>query len=165
MIEITNNLFIGNQDDYELNVKNVNDHAAWMVVHACKEPYHRSALGYKSRGAPKNHPEYLMAIRGNRLILNLVDVDDPAYINRQIIDTALEFIYNGLDAGNRVLVHCNQGQSRSAAIGLLYLAVHGLIPNQELEDAEKEFIHIYPNYQPANGIREFLKANWKSYCK
>ena len=38
--------------------------------------YHRQALGYRSRGAPKDHPEYLVARRGNRLILNIVDAND-----------------------------------------------------------------------------------------
>ncbi|MDZ7721064.1 MAG: hypothetical protein U5K72_19745 [Balneolaceae bacterium] len=69
MTEIQPNLFIGNENDYEFNVK---DQEGWSVVHACKEPYHRQALGYSGRGAPKDHPEYLMAKRENRLILKLV---------------------------------------------------------------------------------------------
>lgn len=73
MIERYSDLFVGNQDDYESNVKYK---ANWAVVHACKEPYHRLALGYSSKAAPKNHPEYLFAKRTNRLILNLVDADD-----------------------------------------------------------------------------------------
>lgn len=43
MIEIYNNLFIGNEMDYEKNVKRQN---GWAIVHACKEPYHRQAVGY-----------------------------------------------------------------------------------------------------------------------
>lgn len=162
MVEIVDNLFIGSQEDYEFNVKGKE---GWWVIHACKDPYHRRALGYKSRGAPKDHPEYLYAFRGNRLILNLVDADDFLYIPGEIMDTALDFIQRGLSMGNKVLVHCNQGQSRSAAIGLLYMAVHGLIPRQTFEEAEKAFIAIYPVYQPGKGIREFLINNWQSYCK
>jgi hypothetical protein len=46
MVEIAKNLYIGSQDDYELNVKFQTD---WFVIHACKEPYHRQALGYTGR--------------------------------------------------------------------------------------------------------------------
>lgn len=160
MVEVIKNLFIGCQDDYEFNVKGKQD---WFIVHACKEPYHRQALGYGGRGAPKDHPDYLFAVRGNRLILNLVDADDPAYIHGEVIKTALDFMYQGLNSGKKVLVHCNQGQSRSAGIGLLYMAVHDLIPNQTFEDAESAFNRIYSAYQPGMGIRRFLKNNWTSF--
>jgi len=117
MIEVTKNHFVGDQSAYESKVQFADD---WCVVHACKEPYHRQALGYSGRGAPKTHPEYLIATRGNRLILNMVDVDNPAYIQKEIMDTALLFIEQSLKAGKQVLVHCNQGMSRSAGIALLF---------------------------------------------
>ncbi len=76
MILVFPHLYIGTEQDYDRRVKGM---PGWMVVHACKEPYHRQLLGYKGRGAPKDHPEYLLARRGDRLYLNLVDTDDPAY--------------------------------------------------------------------------------------
>lgn len=116
MKEIYPNLHIGSQDDYENIVKHQD---GWFVIHACKDPYHRQALGYTGRSAPKEHPEYLIAYRGNRLILNLVDAPDPAYIPKEIIDEAIKAI--GINIVNhKVFVHCNQGQSRSAVIGLLF---------------------------------------------
>ena len=117
MIEIMHNLFIGSQSDYENIVKY---ESGWYVIHACKEPYHRQALGYSGRAVSKDHPEYLMAERENRLILNLVDVADPAYIAKIIIDKAIGCIAGHINE-MKVLVHCNQGASRSATIGLLYL--------------------------------------------
>ena len=57
MIEITNNLYIGNQNDFEFNVKGKDN---WSVVHAYKEPYHRALLGYSGRSAHKNHPKSLI---------------------------------------------------------------------------------------------------------
>jgi len=162
MIEIYPNLYIGNMQDYEKHVKH---QKGWWVVHACKDPYHRQALGYRTRGAPKDHPEYLWARRGHRLILNLVDAADPAYIPKEIIDTALKFIQEGLSEGARVLVHCNQGESRSAAIGLLYLAAFtDAIPNSSLEEAEQAFLRIYPYYRPNKGMRGFLANYWAAYC-
>ncbi len=118
-----------------------------------------------SKVAPKTRPEYVLARRGNRLILNLVDASDPAYIPTQIIDAALEFVREGLALGDRVLVHCNLGESRSPSIGLLYLAVYTHeLPITTLEEAETAFRLRYPAYNPKPGIRGFLQANWRSYC-
>ena len=117
MIEVYDNLFVGSQEDEAALRRQV----GWYVVHACKEPYHRQALGYSGRGAPKTHPEYLIAARPGRLILNLVDVDNVSYISPEIIDAAVAAIHENIGVA-KVLVHCNQGLSRSPSIALLYLA-------------------------------------------
>ena len=161
MIEVAPNLWVGNQLDYENHVK---DLEGWAVVHACKEPYHRQALGYKGRSAPHDDPEYLIAERGNRLILNLVDVADVRLIHKGIIDRALAFIEANLGQGRSVLLHCNQGGSRAPSIGLLYLrrwspdyrdlsAVGGVAL----------FRDAYPQYQPAVGMLDFVSLNWLHY--
>jgi predicted protein tyrosine phosphatase len=161
MKEVHPSLFIGNQDDYESGVKRQD---GWAVVHACKEPYHRQALGYTTQGAPKNHPEYLVARRGDRLILNMVDADNPAYIPREIIDTALVFVHEHLQAHHRVLVHCNQGGSRSPAIGLLYLLKYtDKLPRTSFSEAEDAFRALYPLYNPAGGVRGFMMQHWRLY--
>jgi hypothetical protein len=161
MIEIFQNLYIGDALDYESSVKH---QKGWWIIHACKEPYHRNLLGYKGRGAPKDHPEYLYAVRENRLILNLVDADDPNYIPKPIIDRSLKFIEKGLQTGNKVLVHCNKGESRSPGIGMLYLIANtNVLPKNSFEQAELEFKNIYPSYNPKKGIRGFLLRNWKIY--
>ena len=162
MIEIYPNLFVGIAEDYEFQVKG---QEGWSVVHACKEPYPRRELGYTSRAAPKDHPEYLMAQRENRLILNLVDAPDPAYIRKEIIDAALEFIQNRLSEGHNVLVHCNLGESRSPSIGLLYLVIYTKILSKEFAVAENEFRQIYPSYNPGTGMKGFLVLNWGYYVR
>lgn len=160
MIEIYQNLWIGTESDFE---NEVNGKPGWVVVHACKEPYHRKLLGYTGRGAPKDHPEYLMARRGNRLYLNLVDVANPAFFDKSIIDASLEFIHQGLKDNMKVLVHCNLGESRSPSIGMLYLAVYTDKIPKSFEEAETVFRQIYPNYNPGFGIRGFLMLNWTNY--
>jgi hypothetical protein len=161
MVEVYPNLFIGNEYDYEHGVRHQQN---WRVVHACKEPYHRRALGYTGRAAPKEHPEYLIARRDHRLVLNLVDAPNPAYIPKVIIDTALQFIHQGLQAEQRVLVHCNLGESRAPGIGLLYLAAFAKqLPTDDFLQAEVQFRTIYPVYNPGLGIRGFLKAHWQHY--
>jgi len=161
MIEIYTNLYIGDERDYESKIK---QEKGWCVIHACKEPYHRQALGYQTKAAPKDHPEYLIANRGNRLILNLVDAPDPAYIPKEIIDAAIEFINTALKAGNRVLVHCNLGESRSPGIGLLYLLKYtNKLPKETYNEAESAFRALYPNYNPKGGIKGFIMTHWEEY--
>lgn len=163
MIEICKNLFIGNQSNYESKVKMQTNRA---IVHACKEPYHRQALGYTGRGAPQNHPEYLLAKRENRIILNLVDVDNPDWISPIIIDETIDFIRASLELGKNVLVHCNQGMSRSAGIGLLYLATQGLFRGESFENAESKYrTDFYPMYNPARGMRGYIQRNWGKYAQ
>jgi len=159
MREITKNLFVGDQQDYEQIVR---FQSGWFVIHACKEPYHRQALGYAGRAASKDHPEYLMAFRENRLILNLVDVDNVNYVSPDIIDTALKTINDNLST-KKVLVHCNQGQSRSATIGLLFLAQKGILTSTTFEEAEQDYLLLYPNYLPAKGMRDFAFINWNKF--
>jgi predicted protein tyrosine phosphatase len=161
MIEVHPRLFIGTELDYESQVRL---QGGWWVVHACKEPYHRQLLGYASRAAPKTHPEYLFARREKKLFLNLVDVDDPNYIPKEIMDEALAFIDDGMRSGDRLLVHCNQGESRSPSIGLLYLAARAnSISSASLPEAEADFRRIYPHYNPKAGMRGFLLRYWSDY--
>lgn len=163
MIEIYPNLFIGNEDDYERLVK---PQKGWRIVHACKEPYHRQALGYTGRAALKSHPEYLIARREHRLILNLVDAPNPAYIPEEIIDAALDFIRESVEAEHQTLVHCNLGESRSPSIGLLYLARYtDRLPTSSFAEAENTFRASYPAYNPGSGIRGFMIANWEKYTE
>lgn len=157
MIELMPRFFCGNQLDYETRVKK---EPLWSVIHACKEPYHRAALGYTSRGAPPDDAEYLFAKRGNRLALNLVDVADPAWIRREIIDEAMSFLAERYAAGDKVLVHCNQGGSRAPTIAMLFMAPQ---LSAAFEEAEAAFRNLYPAYQPAGGMRGFAEMHWSEY--
>jgi len=158
MIEVHPGLFVGSQIDYE---SRISSEPNWAVVHACKEPYHRQALGYSGRAVSKEHPEYLIARRGDRLILNLVDADNPAYIPDEIMDESVAFINEHLNAGQRVLVHCKQGMSRSPSIAMLYLATHTeRLPRSSFERAFAAFREMYPPFSPAAGVLAFLRARW-----
>lgn len=133
----------------------------WPVVHVATEPHHRGALGYKSRGALKGNPEYLVARRGKRLILNIVDANHPRFFDFGMISEALDFIEKVLEEGMKVLVHCNPGESRSPYIALLNLATRAqAISNTSLSEAEADFKEIYPDYAPRSGIRGHLAQYW-----
>ncbi len=162
MIEVHPLLHVGSELDYETVVRHRQD---WRVVHACKEPYHRQALGYSGRAAPKGHPEYLIARRGSRLVLNLVDAPDPAYIPKEIIDAALEFIHQSLGDGANVLVHCNEGCSRAPSIALLYLLLHtDRLPHDDVDATLRAFRAIYPPFMPAGGVAGFIRSQFAQYC-
>lgn len=159
MIEVMPNLFVGDQSD-EVRIRG---QAGWFVIHACKEPYHRQALGYSGQGAPKTHPEYLIARREGRLILNLVDVPNVAFISPLIIDAAITAIYENIGSA-KILVHCNQGMSRSPTIALLYMAKHGnAFTGDTFEQARTKFLEIYPLYNPAKGVADYAALNWTKY--
>jgi hypothetical protein len=171
MREVFPNLYCGNQSDYEsiendcLKNLSTQDFVMWSILHACKEPHHRDFVGYTGRGCPKESHEYLYAERGNRLALNIVDAPDARFFDKSMIDKALDFIDEKLKAGMKVLVHCNQGESRSPSIVLLYLIGEGIIKGDTLEDCEAEFMRVYPEYNPGAGIRGFVKEHWGEYSE
>ncbi len=158
MVEIKSNVFVGSQWDYENQVKN---QSGWFVVQACKEPYHREAIGYTTKSLDKNHPEYLMAYRPNRIILNLVDAPKPEFFSISIFKTVIALIDKKLKENYKILIHCNLGQSRGPSIGFIYLASKGLFNNKTIDEAFKEYQNIYPNYFPGQGIKLFIKKNWE----
>lgn len=153
MIEVHPRLFVGNECDGRAAV----GQDGWFVVHACKEPYHRAALGYASPAAPKGSPEYLFARRPGCLALNLIDAPTPALIPAVVIDAGIEAIATNLPTAN-VLVHCNQGVSRSPMIALLYLAQHtSLFDDCTYDQAVARFTAVYPSFKPNGGMAGYAR--------
>lgn len=153
------NLYVGNQADYENG--SFSDDFSFLL--AAKEPFHRATIGYSGRALNKDHPEYLMARRDNKLILNLVDAPKSIFFDKGLIDSALDFIGEELSKGRKVLIVCNQGESRSSSLALLYLIKHSLIKGDTLEDVEAEFLKLYPKYNPGTGMRGFVEENFEVY--
>ncbi|NJY61421.1 dual specificity protein phosphatase family protein [Salinimicrobium sp. CDJ15-81-2] len=160
MIEIDKNLYVGNLMDYNKLQSNPN----FYFIQACKEPCHRKAVGYSGRSVVKTHPEYLFAYRPNRLILNMVDTPTGKYFDKILFDKSIEYLNDHLNLNHHVLIHCNQGMSRSPSIGLLYLALTKKINSTTFSTAKEEFIKIYPEYNPS-GVQEFLVDNWSYFMK
>lgn len=183
MIEVFKNLFVGSQFDEAM----LRDRSDWFIISAARDPYHRQALGYTGRGAPKTipcptclgknpecpvckgdgtveNPEYLIANRPGQMILNLVDVDDPAYIRDEIVTAALEKIDLELKSGHRVLVHCNQGGSRAPTLAMLYLRKHtDRLPQDDFDEAFAFFKGaLYAAFAPAKGMLEYARAHWQN---
>jgi hypothetical protein len=82
-------------------------------------------------------------------------LDLPGYDIRAAACAALRFIREGVDAGERVLVHCHAGVSRSATVVLLYLMVyHGL----GLDEALALLRKARPIVNPNAGFMRHLRA-------
>ena len=157
MVRIANKVYVGSLEDYE----NIKSDSSFFTVIAAKEPYHRQALGYTGRSCGKDHPEYLYAERENCLICNLVDANSAEYISDTIIGKVLKDIDRAIKGEKTVLICCNQGKSRSAGIGLMYLRHCKYFETEDFETAEKFYKnYIYTYYEPANGIRDYVKSHW-----
>lgn len=161
------NIFVGNMYDYE----DVRDISSWSAVHCSKDPYHKELVGYSNK-LPPEHPNYKYVIVGNRMALNIVDMDrfDRRYLlfNKQMFLSAFEFIKNELERGQKVLIHCNEGISRGPMITLLYLCYAGYkgYNNLDFQAAINKFSYdneIYMN--PRMGIYETTRNLWTDFAE
>lgn len=155
-MEVYPKLYVGGDSDYE----RVKGRSGWSWVRCCKygDDGHQHILGYKTLAAPEGKNRYWVR-KGNLLALNLLDLDDPNYIPQFLVDTALEFIKERLEAQDTVAICCNAGRSRGPSIALLYLRSIGEMPYSFVW-AEKIYRVLYPAYEPSQGIRQFLRMNW-----
>jgi hypothetical protein len=157
--EVSERLFVGNAGDFEMVRGEPNFGVTWAVLQCAKEPWHREALGYTGRGAPKDSAEYLWAYRGNRLILNMVDAPKAEFFPAPMIEEGIGFIRKHLVNGSKVLVHCNQGNSRAPSMALIYMGRFGLV-DKHYDPAMAHFRSIYPSYEPGPGMEEFMRQEF-----
>jgi len=160
MKEVYKNIFIGNQNDYKVSMI-----GEWAFVHACKDPFHKELVGYKGNLSPM-HIDYPFKEVKDRLALNLVDMDLPYNSNyhnhyKKIFEYTINFINRKSTEGKKILIHCNQGESRGPSIGMLYLASKGIFGYNDFNTTEKLFLDLYPQYLPKRNIRENLQQCWE----
>lgn len=158
MEEVYKHLYVGGDIDYD----KLKGHANWSFVRACKEGPggHRETLGYTTLGAPKDK-NYLYVRKGNRLAINILDLDDPNFMPDKAIEQAFKFIDERLEAGDKVLVACNQGRSRGPSIAMLYMRRIGDLPSG-FHNGLKIFRTIYHPYDPGIGMRQYTKSKYSS---
>lgn len=155
MQEVYDDLFVG--DDRHCS----HTRDGWAIVHACKNPCHVDAVGY-SGNLSQGHPEYLVAPRDSDLYLNIVDMDRKLSheFTEPIVSAALDFIENHLGS-RQVLIHCNEGRSRSPSLAMLYLAKRErVIPDTSYREAKSAFQERYPRYAPGRGVESYLLEYW-----
>ena len=131
----------------------------WAVVHACKIPCHQRAVGYQG-SLPKTHANYLTLSNNQDLFLNIVDPAAPLFMPASF-EAFLTFADRQWLAGRKLLVHCNQGESRAPSLALLFLAKRrSVLNNGSYSAARSEFEKLYPGYKPGLGIQTYLTNKW-----
>lgn len=147
-------LYIGNNSDCFWD-----DRSGWSVVHACKHPCHCYAVGYKG-DLYSTHPSYLIFRRESHLVLNLVDMD---HLNDRFMRPIIMAFYSFMDEmeGQKILIHCNRGESRAPSLAILYLAKRKkIIPDDSFDTAKQSFKKVYPLYNPGRGFTKYLQQYW-----
>lgn len=157
LTEIIARLWVGDEEAVPIAEKR-----GYSILAACKDgspDCHRAVLGYTSLGAPKNADYYFFRSDTKHMALNLIDADDPEFIPDEVIDAGLRFMKERYDAGDKVLVHCIAGHSRSTTLMLAFLRTIGEMP-ESFARAEHKFKTLYPPYNPGRGMRQHVKTRW-----
>ncbi len=164
MIELIKNVFIGNEADY-YSIQHEHD---WAILHCCKHPFHCQFVGYRGKLNPA-HPNYALKRIGNEMALNLVDMDkfSPDYLdfNKKMFEVAFAFLDEYREKGFKLLIHCNQGESRAPTIGLLYVSRLGVYNYAGFEESVQKLRMVYPQYAPGNNIYKTVAALWQYFIK
>ena len=100
-------------------------------------------------------PTHLL-VSYNEMRLNMVDAEHPRYFSDEMVNAGLKFITDRFAEGDPVLIHCNQGISRSPSIAFLWLFEHGFL-DDEFRYAVPQFHKLYKDWSPGNGIWQYLK--------
>ena len=153
MQEVFERLLVSN----DLSCRNGNEKL--VVVHACKSPCHQREVGYRG-SLPNTHPNYLVKEDEYNLFLNMIDPPAPLFMP-PLFTSFLTFTNTHWSEGKRILIHCNQGESRAPSLALLFMAkCRSALNNDSYEAAKKDFESIYPNYNPGKGIQKYFSVKW-----
>jgi predicted protein tyrosine phosphatase len=147
------NVYIGNRADSRL--RHDDD---WAVINTAKT-VHLEIMGWQE--SQKGHPNYILFEDDNVLSFNWGDGQAFLYnmTGPEGFVRALDFIDRWIGT-KKVLINCDQGQSRSPTVALLYLAkrLHAL-PDTTFAAARAEFVLLYPAYAPS-GIADYVAQHW-----
>lgn len=151
------NIFVGTKEEYPVAVRE-GMKVVCAVNRANGYVTHQSVVGWSGRGCNKNNPYYLFKQTDDAIYLNMIDGDDPAYVNDDMINATLEFISSALGNQEKVFIYCSLGESRSPSIALMYLLENDLIStHNSVEDFKSKY---YPNYFPKRGNLEYIRKRW-----
>lgn len=151
-------LYVGSKEEYQNAIRN-----GMKIVCALNRAKgyvtHQSVVGWTGRGCNQDNPYYLFKRELDAIYLNMIDGDDPKYVNDEMINPALDFIHEHLKNDNEVFIYCSLGESRSPSIALMYLLEHGMI--EKNENTINQFrSQYYPYYAPKRGNLLYIKQRW-----
>jgi hypothetical protein len=164
MREVTLNLFVGNDEDVAIAKEK-----GMRIIHACKTS-HKKELGYEGN-LSNTDANYLIyhpkkSEKPEELFLNMVDMKRPlmSKFTNPIMKAAFTFIDDHITKGE-ILVHCNQGVSRSPMIAMLWMASGGKFTTDTYTTAKQEFMEMYPEFNPGAGIESYARKHYIDIVK
>lgn len=97
----------------------------------------------------------------DEFVYHVVDLqDEPDADIRSTLADGVEFIRRAIDGGHRVLVHCNQGRSRSVTMAAAFLATHrGMTPGEALVFIRSKRAEACPNPGFVGQLHAFAESN------
>jgi len=136
------------------NVSNVS------MVHACKTPCHDYAVATFGHLIPKSERHLSCEIENN-LFLNMIDARTPDKFSIDMFNAAMDFMWRSFEDKRHIVVHCNQGASRSPMLCMLFMAKRLRLFResdclQTMLDFGKQFL-----FDPSDGIVRFVGGAWK----
>lgn len=159
MKEIYKKLFVCSQAEFNELPKD----DKFSFAFCAKDPFHKLIVGYK-KNLPKDHPEYLIAKRPEKNIIsaNLIDVDKDGYVSEKIVNELVRFVDIELGKGQKVVLVCNQGRSRSASVGLMYMLHKGCFKGYKtFFNVMQAYKEVYPDYEPKFGMMKATERYWE----
>ena len=96
-------------------------------------------------------------LRGHGIRLLHLPTQDTRAVSQRMLRDGVAFVGEGLDAGERVLVHCQYGIGRSALVALCVLVERGLPPLAALERAKGARPAISPSPEQLEALRRFAE--------
>jgi predicted protein tyrosine phosphatase len=103
------------------------------------------------------------------MALNLVDMDyfSKNYLdfNKRMFEEAFHFLDSYRIKGYKILIHCNQGESRGPTLGMLYAARLGAFDYADFNVTAEKLRTLYPLYRPKTNIYETVKNLWNYFVK
>ncbi len=150
------NLAVGSKMDLDFGYwdgKSISEKPA--VLHACKFPCYREKAGHVNGpafGTPDDRYYFVESERD--LYLNMVDTPDPKYFSHILFTKSFDFINKHIGSPGGVFIHCNQGQSRSPGLALMYLRLYTEFFNEGVtfSEALRIFKDIYPYINMGDGM-------------
>ena len=133
-----------------------------LLCTPARAPATKGQWGYRG-SLSQDHPHYLALEQGTDLYLNLVDPRTPLFMPSSF-NSFLAFSQVQLNEDRKILIHCNQGESRAPSLALLLLAkLVGSIPNDSYRAARAAFEALFNGYNPGMGIRNYLADHWSEF--
>lgn len=112
-------------------------------------------MGYRGH-LPSTNPDHALKRIENEMALNLVVMDcfSENYLsfNRDMFTTVFSFLDEYGLQGYKILIHCNQGESRAPTIGLLYIARLETFEYADFDTSVQKLRKMYPAYMPKKHI-------------